>query len=351
MAAELMERLVMTEAARSRHPEAEHLEPSHRAVLSILVVDDDDAVRDLLATALTELGYRVRTASTAEDGIIRLLWEPFDLVICDVVLPGMDGMSFARNVCQAHPGLPIVLITGYGGSGLARSALRQGAADVISKPISIRELPVVIERNVERSRLEHSRHSHEGQRVMAQSIKALAAAIDAKETYTAEHSRRVAALAVSVGTALDLPATEITCLEYAALVHDVGKIAVPDNILNKAGRLTCEEWEIMRRHPCKGAEILSHVHELAYVASVVRHHHEHVDGSGYPDGLAEAAIPLLSRIIAVADAYEVMTSDRVYRKRRSPEAAVAELCACSGTQFDPTVVEAFCGLVHEGMVE
>lgn len=324
---------------------------SASTTLGILVVDDDDGVRSLLATALGELGYRVRTAPTAEDGIIRLLWEPFDLVLCDVVLPGMDGIGFARNVAQAHPGLPIVLITGYGGSGLARAALRDGATDVISKPISIRELPVVIERNVERSRLERARHSHEGQRVMTQSIRALAAAIDAKETYTAEHSRRVAALAVPVGAALDLPASEIMCLQFAALVHDVGKIAVPDGILNKPGPLTPEEWGIMRRHPCKGAEILNNVHELAYVANVVRHHHERADGTGYPDGLRGEAIPLLSRIIAVADAYEVMTSDRVYRERRSPQAALEELRSCAGTQFDADVVEAFARVAQDGIVQ
>ncbi|MGC8668463.1 MAG: HD domain-containing phosphohydrolase [Chthonomonadales bacterium] len=341
----------MPEVTRSRQPVGEHSKAHRSAALSILVVDDDDAVRDLLATALGELGYRVRTASNAEDGIIRLLWEPFDLVLCDVVLPGMDGIGFARNVSQAHPGLPIVLITGYGGSGLARTALRDGAADVISKPISIRELPVMIERNVERSRLERARHSNEGQRVMSQSIRALAAAIDAKEAYTAEHSRRVAALAAPVGASLGLPASEITCLEFAALVHDVGKIAVPDGILNKPGALTAEEWEIMRRHPSKGAEILNHVHELAYVANVVRHHHERPDGSGYPDGLRGEAIPLLSRIIAVADAYEVMTSDRVYRARRSPETAASELRNCAGTQFDGTVVETFCSLLKGGVVQ
>ncbi len=151
----------------------------------------------------------------------------------------------------------------------------------------------------------------------------------------------MAALAVASARVMQLPDAEVRYLELAAQVHDVGKIGTPDHILNKPGRLNDEEWQAMRLHPVQGAEIVGRVEELAYVADIVRHHHEWINGAGYPDGLRGESIPLLSRMISVADAYEVMTSDRVYHSRLPSEEALRRLQEAAGVQFDSAVVQAF----------
>ena len=175
---------------------------------------------------------------------------------------------------------------------------------------------------------------------MIGTAEALAAALEAKDSYTADHARSIAGLAVDVGRQLSLPESVIEDLRYAGIFHDLGKIAMPDSIINKAGPLTDEEWEIVKRHPATGAEILAPVPFFYGVRTIVRHAHEHYDGGGYPEGLAGEQIPLGARIVLAVDAYHAMTSDRPYRKALSAEEACAELRECSGTQFDPEVVDA-----------
>jgi HD-GYP domain-containing protein (c-di-GMP phosphodiesterase class II) len=170
---------------------------------------------------------------------------------------------------------------------------------------------------------------------------ALAAALEAKDDYTAEHAQSIAALAVEVGRDLDLDERELRNLRYGAIFHDIGKIAVPDAILNKPGRLTDEEWDVIKRHPIAGEQILAPVPFLADVRRIVRHDHERWDGRGYPDGLAGDEIPIGARIVFVVDAYHAMVSDRPYRSGMSDRDARAELCSHAGTQFDPSVVAAF----------
>lgn len=307
----------------------------------ILIVDDDEWIRDLLARVLMRNGYQVTTAPSAEEALVLLHQAHFDLLISDMMLTGMSGLDLTRHVAYAHPDLPIVLITAHGHADLMRAALRQGATDFIAKPFNIETIPIIIERNLERHSLERERILEQDNRLMYKTIQALAAAIDAKEPFTAQHSRRVAALAVASARVMQLPDAEVRYLELAAQVHDVGKIGTPDHILNKPGRLNDEEWQAMRLHPVQGAEIVGRVEELAYVADIVRHHHEWINGAGYPDGLRGESIPLLSRMISVADAYEVMTSDRVYHSRLPSEEALRRLQEAAGVQFDSAVVQAF----------
>lgn len=343
--------LVITSAVASiavEHPVVPFLAPevsdlSLRAPQStrILVVDDDEWIRDLLARVLIRNGYQVSAAPNAEDALEILRRSPFDLLISDMMLTGMSGLDLTMRVAYTHPNLPIVLITGHGHIELMRRALRQGASDFIAKPFNIETIPIVIERNLERRFMERERLLEQDTRVMYKTVQALAASIDAKEPYTAQHSRRVARLSVAIGEAMRLPESELQFLELAAQVHDVGKIGTPDHILNKPGRLSEDEWQAVRHHPIKGAEIVGCVEELAYVADVVRHHHEWLNGAGYPDGLRGESIPLLSRVIAVADAYEVMTSDRVYQSRLPSDEAARRLQEGAGVQFDAMVVQAF----------
>jgi putative nucleotidyltransferase with HDIG domain len=172
-------------------------------------------------------------------------------------------------------------------------------------------------------------------------IKALTKAIDAKDHYTHGHSERVARYAVQIAEEMDLPADYIENLEYLALMHDVGKIGVPEQLLNKPGSLSKEEFKLVRNHAAIGAEIISTIKFIGEHANIVRHHHERVDGGGYPDGLRGEEIPLGAKIVGVADAFDAMTSERVYRSPLTREEAIDELKRCSGTQFDPKVVQAF----------
>jgi two-component system, cell cycle response regulator len=179
-------------------------------------------------------------------------------------------------------------------------------------------------------------------------IRSLAAALEARDGYTGEHSDDVHALALAVATELGLDGAACAEVETVALLHDIGKIGVPDHVLHKPGPLDDEEWRLMREHPVIGARILSPLPGLSAVATAVRHEHERWDGTGYPDGLAGEAIPLASRIVLACDAYHALVSDRPYRRALSAQDARAELRRCAGTQFDPRVVDAIVSLAHAG---
>lgn len=312
--------------------------------IRILVADDDAWIRDLLTHVLLMSRYEVNAVPSAEEALVALRSSPYDLLISDMKMGGMSGLDLIVHVAQSYPNLPVVLITAHGCADLMRVALRQGACDFIAKPFNIETIPLIIERNLERRNLELQKVVEHDNRFMFKTIQALAAAIDAKEPYTAQHSRRVTALSVAVAEHLKLPADDMRVLELAAHVHDVGKIGTPDSVLKKPGRLDAEEWDAMRQHPVQGAEIVGRVEELRYVAEVVRHHHEWINGAGYPDGLMGESIPFLSRVIAVADAFEVMTSDRVYKRRLPSEEAMRRLSDGAGTQFETRIVEAFAAM-------
>ena len=181
-------------------------------------------------------------------------------------------------------------------------------------------------------------------------IYALAATVDAKDNYTYGHSRKVSNYAVLMGEALNLPEARITVLRAAGLLHDIGKVGVPDSILSKKSTLTGEEWNPILMHPELGVEILKHVVDLVDCLPAIRHHHEHFDGSGYPGGLKNDSIPMEARILSIADAFDAMTSPRPYRDQLPLESALAELKRCSGTQFDPELVETFCTLMQTHMI-
>lgn len=326
-------------------------ERTQQQPVSIMVVDDDMMVLQVLAAGLRQSGYTV-TANTNPVECLRKLHEsPCDLLISDAYMPEMDGLTLTETVSGIFPELPIVLLTGFGTVDLMREGLQRGASDFITKPFRVRDIPIVIERNLERKRLEMERLSNHSGKILFQAITALLTAVDAKEHYTAQHSRRVASISLQIGTALNLAEQEMRVLELGAWMHDVGKIGTPDAILRKPGRLTDEEWEIMRDHAAKGGEIIAHIEDLRYLSSIIRHHHERVDGKGYPDGLKGDAIPSLCRIITAADAFETMTADRAYRLRLPLEVAQGELRDKRGIQFDPLVADTLLDLIARGLVQ
>lgn len=306
----------------------------------VLVVDDDSDVLALLSDALTSFGYRVSPATTGEQALNLAREKKFDLILCDLRLQGMNGIVLTRAFCRMHPQVPVVLLTAYGDIEASRQALDAGASDFVTKPLELTTLPFILENNLQRKKIEARRLSEERAEVLFKAIKALAAAIDAKSEFTGAHSARMAELCVEIGVELGVSQEDLNTLELAAHIHDVGKIGTPDAVLSKPGRLSDDEWVDILKHPATGADFLAGIEELSEVAAVVRHHHEHMDGSGYPDGLKNEAIPFLARILAVADAFEAMTSDRPYREAVSVPDAVAELRMNAGIQFDPVVVEA-----------
>jgi putative two-component system response regulator len=309
----------------------------------VLVVDDMEAMRLALVKCLHMSRYEVIAASSGGEALDLLRTQHFDLLLTDQTMPGLSGLELTDAVSRMHPDMPIVVLTGHTDVELAKDSLQRGASDFVTKPVNIRELPILIERNLTRRRLEVARLRERGAQVLFEAIKALASAVDAKDPYTARHSRRVTRLSLLLADAIQLSSEERYLLELSAWMHDVGKIGVPDSILIKPAPLSPKEFAVMKEHPAKGAEIVGEIEEFGQVADVIRHHHERVDGRGYPDGLRGTAIPLASRIILIADSFEAMVADRSYRRSLGREAAIRELQEHSGTQFDQSLTQAFIG--------
>ena len=322
-------------------------EPTRSSPSRLLIVDDMEAMRLALTKCLQLSGYQVRSVSSGEEALELLRSQRFDLLLTDQSMPGLSGLELTDAVARMHPDMPIVVLTGHTDVELARDSLRCGASDFVTKPVNVHELPILVERNLTRRRLEVARlREREGQ-VLFEALKALASAVDAKDRYTARHSRQVTRLAMLLADAIGLSSEERYLLELSAGMHDVGKIGVPDSILTKPTSLTGDEFAIVKLHPVKGGEIVGEIVELTRVADVIRHHHERMDGSGYPDGLKGEAIPLASRIILISDAFEAMTADRSYRRGLGRDIALRELRDHSGTQFDPELVKVFIHMVGQ----
>jgi putative nucleotidyltransferase with HDIG domain len=264
-----------------------------------------------------------------------------DIILTDLKMPGINGLELAQKIIKMYLDIPIVLITGLNDLSLVKKALEIGVSDYIVKPITVDELPVVVERNLQRKILEKKQFQNNRADSLLKALKALMKALDAKDSYTYGHSQRVVRLAMQMGDELHLSSDEKYTLQLAASLHDIGKIGMPDNILKKADSLEDIEMRKAKDHPVVGSEILGEIEELSEVASIVRHHHERFDGKGYPDGLKGNAIPLFSRILFILDAYEAIASDRVYRKGIGQQKALDEIVQNAGSQFDPELVEVF----------
>ncbi|MDO8682009.1 MAG: response regulator [Armatimonadota bacterium] len=323
------------------------MDPNSQSKLNVLIVTSDPSVLKTATQALAEREYTVITVPNGSDALDVLKQRAVDIMLSDIDLPGMPGVTVAKTASRMFPDLSVVLMTDGSGTEAARSAVGCGASDYVSKPLDTPHLLLVLERNLERRKVDAGQLYRERSQVLFSAIKALAAAIDAKSFYTATHSSRVTTLCLAAGSVLGLSSADMATLELAAQIHDIGNIGTPDEVLDKPGTLTDVEWVDILRHPDVGSSILSHVPGLTQVSSIVRHHHERYDGGGYPDGLSGDAIPLLSRVVAVADAYEAMTSERPYRHAKSHVDAIKELRANARTQFDPIILECFIAAVDD----
>src|SRR5688572_26537731 len=326
----------------------------------ILIVDDEAEITEILADLLSE-DYECSRAGSAEEALSRLREDEFHLVISDITMPGMSGLEMIPHVKELAPDTVVVMISGMQTVESAIGALRLGAFDYLMKPFDLRQVEAVVKRALEHhdlvvakqryenhleelveqrtAELDRALNSLEG--AYRSTLQALTAALETRDSETHGHSERVVSYSLRLGREYGLNSDEMKSLEFGALLHDIGKIGVPDSILRKPAKLTEEEWVRMREHPLHGQQILRGIEFLQGAARVVAQHHEKWDGSGYPLGLRSEDIDVCARIFAVADAFDAITSDRVYRRGKTYEAASQELDDWAGRQFDPKVVEAF----------
>jgi response regulator RpfG family c-di-GMP phosphodiesterase len=326
----------------------------------ILIVDDDPGVRSILTRVLAG-GYRLREASSGEEAEETYRAEGADLVLSDLQMPGIGGMELLQRFKAVDDTVGFIILTGAGTIENAVNALRLQADDYLLKPFNLEEVSLAVERALGHRRLVRENRfyqQHLEERVAEQAreledlfvdaLLSLASAVEARDNYTGNHVERVARYAVATGREMGLDGEQIRHLWVGSLLHDVGKIAVPDHILQKPGRLTPDEYEVMKRHPQIGATIMERSAFLLPALPAVLHHQERWDGKGYPAGLRGEEISVQGRIIAVVDTYDAIVSKRPYRDERTVEEALAEIDRCTGTQFDPAVVEAFRRALDKG---
>ena len=337
---------------------------------TILVIDDDPSIRKVLYLGLERMGYAIKMATNGQEGIDLLASgaaEP-DCVLLDIRMPVLSGKDALPRIREMHPLIPVIMLTAYNDLATGLEAMKNGAFDYLVKPSRLdhiaetiakairyrdivrekfeqdkknEEYKLSLERSMQSKTLELSETYEKLKAANMQTVQALAETIEAKDQYTQGHCERVRSLAVRLARELKLPEDQIEPLEFAALLHDIGKIGIPERILNKVGPLDPEEVEVIKMHPLIGAQILSIVEFFAPAINGVRHHHERWDGTGYPDGVAGEDIDPLARIITLADTFDAMAQSRPYRKALPLEAVLDEIRSESGKQFSPEVVAAF----------
>jgi putative two-component system response regulator len=306
-------------------------------ITKILVADDDAPSRMVLRTMLERAKYLVVDAADGPAALAQIARHGPDLVLLDVQMPGLDGFEVTRRLrSQSRTALlPVILVTGLAALDDKVRGLDAGATDFVTKPFQQGELLARVRASLRTqaalSRLES----------VQDVLVALANAVEAKDPTTEHHCSRLAQMALAMARAMGLPEEEAEAISYGAALHDVGKIGIAEHILRKPAPLTEDEWAEMRRHPGIGAAIVEPLQLGRLVAPIIRYHHEHWDGNGYPDGLRGLAIPVGARIVSVVDAFDAMTHDRPYRSAMNIEQAVAELTTQTGRQFDGDLVTVF----------
>jgi cyclic di-GMP phosphodiesterase len=303
----------------------------------VLVADDDPANRTLLRAMLERAGYEVAVTADGVAALAAARAQPPDLALLDIEMPGRDGIAVTRALREAPATaiVPVILVTGRGEIADKVAGLDAGATDFVTKPFDRTELLARVRASVRMKRAVDRLEDAQGVLV------ALANAVEAKDPTTEHHCNRLAGLALGLARLCGAPEADIEAVGYGAVLHDVGKIGVPEVILRKPGRLDDAEWAEMRRHPVVGATIVAPLRLGRFVAPIVRAHHERWDGRGYPDGLRGPAIPLGARIVTIVDSFDAMTHDRPYRAGRPVDQALEELQALAGAQFDPELTTLF----------
>ena len=328
----------------------------------ILVVDDEEAIREIVASMLTTAGYACKHAGSGIEALAVLTsGEEFELMLSDLMMADLDGIGLLERTKEKYPDMPVVMVTAVHDISVALAAIRNGAYDYLLKPFEREQLLNTVSRALENRRLKMENRIYQTnleslveartnqlQAAMASlersydiTLEALGDALDLKDRETEGHSKRVTAFTIAIARAMGLPREQINTIARGAFLHDIGKMAIPDRILNKPGKLEPDEFTIMREHAYHGYQIVKKIPFLSEASDIVYSHQERFDGTGYPRGLKGEEIPLGARIFSVADTLDAITSDRPYRAAQTLEAARVEIAKWSGRQFDPDVVKVF----------
>ena len=337
-------------SARALDTETSRLYVVQGAGEGVLVVDDDPAVLGLMATVLSRAGHRVVTASSAAEAIRAVEHEEITVVVTDINMPGgISGLDLIDALHAKHPGLPIIPVTGAADDSSFREALDRGAAGFILKPFTATELREKVDLALNRVLLTQVELR---ERLLAPTMASvLANAIEVRDNGMEGHTERLAGLALELGRGRGLLDAELEALELGAVLHDVGKIGIPDSVLLKPAALTAQQRAVIETHVVIGDQMLAPLDLLESVRPIVLHHHERWDGAGYPHGLAGTEIPLLARIVAVADSIEAMSGQRTYRPPLDRRGVIEQLAEGRGSQWDPEIVDLALGLLGSGRVQ
>ena len=328
----------------------------------ILIVDDEEPIRDLVSAMLSSANYVCTQTESGKEALGLLSsGSQFELMLSDLMMPGMDGIALLEASKERFPDMPVIMVTAVTDVSVALGAIRNGAYDYLLKPFERDQLLATVRRAMENRRLKMENREYqtnlealvtartEQLRQVVSSLEksyditleALGNALDLKDAETEGHSKRVTAYTIAIARAMGLSSDQIRIIARGAFLHDIGKMAIPDHILKKPGKLDAEETAIMREHCYRGYAIVRRIPFLYEAAEIVYAHQEKFDGTGYPRGLKGEEIPLGARIFSIADTLDAMTSDRPYRARLSHSVARDEIIQWSGRQFDPEVVKVF----------
>jgi putative two-component system response regulator len=327
-----------------------------------LIVDDEPRLRQVLMHLMRNDGFDCLEAENGEEAIAVLERQPVTLVMSDLRMPQLDGIALLREIRGRWPDTAVVMITAVADVEVAVSCLAVGAMDYLTKPFHLEEVRARVAQALEKRRLVLENRGYQEslqEKVAVQarrleelflaSVQSLAEALEVKDPYTRGHSVRVSHYSVVIAQEMGIGGEMLRRIELGGHVHDIGKIGVREDVLNKPGKPTNEEYQHIMTHSMVGWKILAPLlGDMPEALNIVRSHHERFDGRGIPDGLAGTNIPIEARIAAAADSFDAMTSDRPYRPGLSMEEAIAELVRCSGTQFDPRVVDAVVAAVEGG---
>src|SRR5947209_7078103 len=326
----------------------------------ILVVDDEEAIREIVATMLRSARYECRQAASGLEALALLnSGEEFELMLSDLMMPEMDGSTLLERIKERYPDMPVVMVTAVHDISVALAAIRNGAYDYLLKPFEREQLLATVRRALENRRLKMENRAYQTnleslvaartdqlrkamqnlERSYDITLEALGDALDLKDAETEGHSKRVTAFTIAIARAMGMPKEQISVIARGAFLHDIGKMAIPDQIIRKPGKLTADETAIMREHCWRGYQMLKKIPFLTEAAEIVYSHQEKFDGTGYPRGLKGEEIPLGARIFSVADTLDAITSDRPYRPAQTFAAGGVEIRKFGGTQFDPTLVD------------
>ncbi len=307
---------------------------------TLLVVEDNPVLRQGLEDILACEGYQVVTASNGQEALDRLKLAPPHLILSDIAMPMMDGYALFQAV-RTRPEwvtIPFIFLTARGERADVLVGKNLGVEDYLVKPLTRDELLTAIHARLNRS---HQLQVAQLQQAYETTLTMLANAIDMRDPYTRGHVERVTAYSYALAVELGWGGRLLDHLRFGAILHDIGKIMISEEVLLQARALSEEEWVEMKKHPVTGAEMIRDIPFLTPAVPIVRHHHERWDGRGYPDGLKGDAIPIGARLVSVADGFDALTTDRPYRQAVSQDEAYAEIYACSGEQYDPEIVAAF----------